>query len=34
MTTESTAHAGDLEAIKQVVATVEHAQQHKDPDGS
>ncbi|MBL3671594.1 SgcJ/EcaC family oxidoreductase [Streptomyces sp. M2CJ-2] len=32
MNTESTAHAADLEAIDQVVATVEHSQQHKDPD--
>src|SRR3954465_15571652 len=32
MTTESTAYAADLEAVKQVVATVEHSQQHKDPD--
>ncbi|MER5933946.1 SgcJ/EcaC family oxidoreductase [Streptomyces sp. NPDC002054] len=32
MKTESTAHAADLEAIRQVVATVEHSQQHKDPD--
>lgn len=32
MTTETTAHAADIEAIEQVVATVEHSQQHKDPD--
>lgn len=32
MTTDSTPHAADLEAIRQVVATVEHSQQHKDPD--
>ncbi|WP_420823199.1 MULTISPECIES: SgcJ/EcaC family oxidoreductase [Streptomyces] len=32
MTTESTAHAADIEAVKQVVAIVEHSQQHKDPD--
>ncbi len=32
MTTEFTAHAADIEAIEQVVATVEHSQQHKDPD--
>ena len=32
MSTESTAHAADIEAIDQVVATVEHSQQHKDPD--
>lgn len=32
MNTESTAHAADIEAVKQVVATVEHSQQHKDPD--
>lgn len=35
MNTESTvnaAHATDIEAIAQVIATVEHSQQHKDPD--
>lgn len=32
MITESTARAADIEAVKQVVATVEHSQQHKDPD--
>jgi uncharacterized protein (TIGR02246 family) len=32
MTTDSTAYAVDIEAIKQVVATVEHSRQHKDPD--
>ncbi|CAL9278323.1 SgcJ/EcaC family oxidoreductase [Streptomyces rochei] len=32
MNTDSTAHAADIEAVKQVVATVEHSQQHKDPD--
>ncbi|MCX5115321.1 SgcJ/EcaC family oxidoreductase [Streptomyces sp. NBC_00378] len=32
MTTEPTAYAADIEAVKQVVATVEHSQQHKDPD--
>ncbi|MFJ8604521.1 SgcJ/EcaC family oxidoreductase [Streptomyces shenzhenensis] len=32
MNTESTAYAADIEAVKQVVATVEHSQQHKDPD--
>lgn len=32
MDTESTAHAADIEAIRQVVAAVEHSQQHKDPD--
>ncbi|MFF3710943.1 SgcJ/EcaC family oxidoreductase [Streptomyces phaeochromogenes] len=32
MTTDSTAYAADIEAIEQVVATVEHSQQHKDPD--
>lgn len=32
MNTDSTAYAADIEAIKQVVATVEHSQQHKDPD--
>ncbi|MGX1911450.1 SgcJ/EcaC family oxidoreductase [Streptomyces phaeochromogenes] len=32
MTTEFAAHAADIEAIEQVVATVEHSQQQKDPD--
>lgn len=32
VTTDSTVHAADVEAIKQVVATVERSQQHKDPD--
>jgi uncharacterized protein (TIGR02246 family) len=32
MNTESTAENADIEAVKQVVATVEHSQQHKDPD--
>lgn len=32
MNTHSTAYAADIEAINQVVATVEHSQQHKDPD--
>lgn len=32
MNAESTAHAADIEAVKQVVATVERSQQHKDPD--
>lgn len=32
MNTDSTAYAADIEAVKQVVATVEHSQQHKDPD--
>ncbi|MBQ0914748.1 MULTISPECIES: SgcJ/EcaC family oxidoreductase [Streptomyces] len=32
MNTDSTAHAADIEAVKQVVAIVEHSQQHKDPD--
>ncbi|MDX3020008.1 SgcJ/EcaC family oxidoreductase [Streptomyces acidiscabies] len=32
MDTDSTAHAADIEAVKQVVATVEHSQQHKEPD--
>jgi uncharacterized protein (TIGR02246 family) len=32
MDMESTAHAADIEAIRQVVAAVEHSQQHKDPD--
>ncbi|WP_328835090.1 SgcJ/EcaC family oxidoreductase [Streptomyces europaeiscabiei] len=32
MTTNSTAYGADIEAIKQIVATVEHSQQHKDPD--
>lgn len=33
MTTESTSHAADIEAINQLVATVEHSQQNKDPEG-
>ncbi|MER5968101.1 SgcJ/EcaC family oxidoreductase [Streptomyces sp. NPDC002057] len=32
MTTESTSHAADIEAITRLVATVEHAQQNKDPE--
>ncbi|BAU81161.1 ecaC protein [Streptomyces laurentii] len=32
MTTESTARAADIDALKRVVATVEHSQQHKDPE--
>ncbi|KJY35242.1 MULTISPECIES: SgcJ/EcaC family oxidoreductase [Streptomyces] len=32
MHTDSAARAADIEAIKQVVAVVEHSQQHKDPD--
>ncbi|MFC8947384.1 SgcJ/EcaC family oxidoreductase [Streptomyces sp. A144] len=32
MNTDSTAHAADIEAVKQVVAIVEHSQQHKDTD--
>lgn len=32
MTTESTSHAADVEAINQLVATVEHSQQNKDPE--
>lgn len=32
MNTELTAHAADIEAIERVVATVEHSQQHKDPE--
>ena len=32
MNTESPAYAADIEAIGQVVAAVEHSQQHKDPD--
>ncbi|CAL9324948.1 SgcJ/EcaC family oxidoreductase [Streptomyces sp. SudanB91_2054] len=32
MNTDSTAHAADIEAVKQVVAIVEHSQQHSDPD--
>nr|WP_104791506.1 SgcJ/EcaC family oxidoreductase [Streptomyces sp. QL37]PPQ62132.1 DUF4440 domain-containing protein [Streptomyces sp. QL37] len=31
MITQSTAYAADIEAVKQVVATVEHSQQRKDP---
>ncbi|MFJ3927858.1 SgcJ/EcaC family oxidoreductase [Streptomyces sp. NPDC090022] len=33
MTTESTAHAADVEAIRQVVATVERAQRARDVEG-
>ncbi|MCX4632294.1 MULTISPECIES: SgcJ/EcaC family oxidoreductase [unclassified Streptomyces] len=32
MTMESTSHAADVEAISQLVATVEHSQQNKDPE--
>ncbi|MET7320617.1 SgcJ/EcaC family oxidoreductase [Streptomyces sp. NPDC005549] len=32
MNTDSTAYAADIEAVKQVVATVEHSQQHRNPD--
>ncbi|MEV4430246.1 SgcJ/EcaC family oxidoreductase [Streptomyces sp. NPDC049602] len=32
MTTESTSHAADIEAISRLVATVEHSQQNKDPE--
>ncbi|MFB6875866.1 SgcJ/EcaC family oxidoreductase [Streptomyces sp. NPDC056323] len=32
MTTESTSHAADIEAINQLVAIVEHSQQNKDPE--
>ncbi|MEV6778627.1 SgcJ/EcaC family oxidoreductase [Streptomyces syringium] len=32
MTTEFTSHAADIEAINQLVATVEHSQQNKDPE--
>ncbi|QMW68165.1 SgcJ/EcaC family oxidoreductase [Mumia sp. ZJ1417] len=32
MTTETAPRTADLDAIAQVVATVEHSQQHKDPD--
>ncbi|WP_435975393.1 SgcJ/EcaC family oxidoreductase [Streptomyces sp. Qhu_M48] len=32
MTTESISHAADIEAISRLVATVEHAQQNKDPE--
>ncbi|MFF4580007.1 SgcJ/EcaC family oxidoreductase [Streptomyces sp. NPDC001389] len=32
MTTKSTSHAADIEAIDQLVATVEHSQQNKDPE--
>ncbi|WP_344450376.1 SgcJ/EcaC family oxidoreductase [Actinocorallia aurantiaca] len=32
MNTESTAYAADIEAIEQIVATVERSQQRKDPD--
>jgi uncharacterized protein (TIGR02246 family) len=32
MNTDSTAYAADIDAIEQVVATVERSQQNKDPD--
>ncbi|MCY0922692.1 SgcJ/EcaC family oxidoreductase [Streptomyces sp. H27-G5] len=32
MTTESTSHAADIEAISRLVATVEHSQRNKDPE--
>jgi uncharacterized protein (TIGR02246 family) len=32
MTIDTASHTTDLEAINHVVATVEHSQQHKDPD--
>ncbi|MFF5130869.1 SgcJ/EcaC family oxidoreductase [Streptomyces syringium] len=32
MTTQSTSHAADIEAIRSLVATVEHSQQNKDPE--
>ncbi|UUU38121.1 SgcJ/EcaC family oxidoreductase [Streptomyces sp. NBC_00162] len=32
MTTESTSHAADIEAISRLVATVERSQQNKDPE--
>ncbi|WNI26364.1 SgcJ/EcaC family oxidoreductase [Streptomyces sp. ITFR-16] len=32
MTTQPAAHAADIEAINQLVATVEHAQRNKDPE--
>ncbi|MFD3803900.1 SgcJ/EcaC family oxidoreductase [Streptomyces sp. NPDC058611] len=32
MTTESTSHAADIEAINHLVATVEHSQRTKDPE--
>ncbi|MFE7268009.1 SgcJ/EcaC family oxidoreductase, partial [Streptomyces sp. NPDC057592] len=32
MTTESTSHAADIEAINELVAIVEHSQQNKDPE--
>lgn len=32
MNADSTTYAADIEAVEQVVATVEHSQQHKDPD--
>ncbi|MER5810252.1 SgcJ/EcaC family oxidoreductase [Streptomyces sp. NPDC002033] len=31
-TADATAYAADIEAIRRVVATVEHSQQNKDPD--
>ncbi|MFD9302907.1 SgcJ/EcaC family oxidoreductase [Streptomyces sp. NPDC060048] len=32
MTTDSTSHAADIEAISRLVATVEHSQRNKDPE--
>lgn len=32
MTTESTSQTADLEAISQLIATVEHSQRNKDPE--
>ncbi|MEW1633657.1 SgcJ/EcaC family oxidoreductase [Streptomyces sp. NPDC093801] len=32
MNTESTSRAADIEAIRRLVATVEHSQQNKDPE--
>ncbi|MFB8039607.1 SgcJ/EcaC family oxidoreductase [Streptomyces sp. NPDC056004] len=32
ITTESTSHAADIEAINELVAIVEHSQQNKDPE--
>ncbi|WP_411108590.1 SgcJ/EcaC family oxidoreductase [Streptomyces sp. c-19] len=32
MSTESTSHTADVEAISRLVATVEHSQQNKDPE--
>lgn len=34
MTAQATPHAADIEAIGRLVATVEHSQRNKDPEGA